>query len=152
MSDQRQPVVWSLVQFGSLFESSQVFFRFLEDLQQILIIVRYFRESPRGSQNLVPHALGTLCAGLLVTTVIQFRNFRGCVPNVANRLVRVWSSVAPCLVPDRCFLFLVRAPVWSQFRSSLMASRPPPPSQSTQLQQVSTTQHSYAPPPCPVVE
>ena len=39
----------------------------------------------------------------------------------ANRLFRVWSRLAPCLAPDWGFSFLVRVPVWSQFRASLIS-------------------------------
>ena len=87
------------------------------------VLVGYFRESPRGSQNLVPPAAGDWCPRLFVTTVIHFRHFlaprcrTGAGPELGPNLVSFWSHFGPQFDPN---LRPNLVPVWSQFGPSLV--------------------------------
>ena len=83
------------------------------------VLVGYFRESPRGSQNLVPPAAGDWCPRLFVTTVTHFRHFlaprcrTGAGPELGPNLVSFWSRFGPQFGPNL-------VPVWSPFGPSLV--------------------------------
>ena len=65
------------------------------------VLIGYFRESPRGSQNLVLHGAGLKSSSLFLTTVPHFPHFLGsrCRTGAGSHGGPPWSHFGPLSVP-----------------------------------------------------